>query len=145
MPRPTAADLVHALFAAFAARDPDAATALVSEDFAFWPQGTAERASRREPYRGRDGLREYLHDVGQVWDELAVEPGELRVAGGGVVAFGTARGRPAGERRQVTIPVIWVFKVDGSYVSSVRVVATAAEATATLARQGSRPGAGDAA
>lgn len=134
VPRP-AAQIVEALFEAFAARDLDAALALCSEDFEFWPQGTAERAGRSEPYRGREGMREYFVDVTRTWDELVVQPGELRVAGGGVVAFGTARGRPAGQGQELEIPVIWVFKVDDGRVVSGRVVATVAEADAALARR----------
>lgn len=138
MPSHDAADLVRALFDAFAARDGDAAIALVAENFEFWPQGTAERLARVEPYRGHAGLREYLADVARVWDELVVEPGHLRVAGGGVVAFGTARGRHAGETTEIEVPVIWVFKVADGEICSVRVVPTAAEADATLARQAAR-------
>jgi ketosteroid isomerase-like protein len=128
-----AADIVRAIFGAFAARDQEAALALCHDDFEFWPQGTAERAGRTEPYRGPTGMREYLADVERVWDELVVEPGDLRVAGGGVVAFGLARGRPANGADEVAIPVIWVFKIDGGRVRSIRVVATAADADAALA------------
>jgi ketosteroid isomerase-like protein len=119
--------LVRALFAAFAARDVEAALRLVDPKADFWPQGTAEAAGQTEPYRGHDGLRQYFADVEEHWRELEIHPGELRVAGTGVVSFGTARG----VRRDGTVmdvPVIWTFKLRQGRVIRARVVTTAAEA-----------------
>jgi uncharacterized protein len=123
-----AATTVRALFDAFARRDVDRALALVDPAVEFWPQGTAERTRRTEPYRGPDGLRRYFADVAAVWDELWVDPSDLRVAGAGVVAFGTAHGRAGDE--EMHRPVIWVFKLRGERLAYGRVVATAAEALA---------------
>lgn len=128
-----AADIARALFGAFAARDLEAALALCHPDFEFWPQGTAERIGRDEPYRGPDGMREYFTDVQRAWERLTVEPGDLRAAGAGVVAFGTARGRPAGSDVDIEVPVIWVFKLEDGQVRSIRVVPTAADIDAALA------------
>lgn len=119
-------ETVLALFDAFARRDLDAAVVLLHPDLEFWPQGTAERVGRQEPYRGVDGIRAYFADVAAVWESLRVEPGELRVAGRGVVAFGVAVGRAGGE--DVRVPVIWVFKLRDDRIVSGRVVKTAAEA-----------------
>jgi ketosteroid isomerase-like protein len=105
----TEADVVAALFDAFARRDAEAALPYVHPEAEFWPRGTNEMRGRDEPYRGPDGVREYLADVDRLWDELVVEPGELRSVAGGVVAFGTARGRIAGE--PVEMPVVWLFRV----------------------------------
>jgi uncharacterized protein len=127
-------EVIRALFDAFARRDLDAALALTQPDLEFWPQGTAQRAERTAPYRGHDGLREYFADVAAHWDDLRVEPGELRVAGDGVVAFGTAVGRPAGAEEDVSQPVIWLFKLRDGRVLHGRVVATAAEALAAAER-----------
>jgi ketosteroid isomerase-like protein len=126
------ADIVRELFAAFGRRDVEAALAVCDEATEFWPGGTAELTGRSEPYVGPEGMREYFADVARVWDELTVEPGELRVAGDGVVAFGTAHGRPAGTAETATIPAIWVFKLRGGKIASARVVATAREAEAVL-------------
>ena len=119
-------DTIRALYAAFGARDLDAALALTDPEVEFWPQGTAQRVGRTEPYRGADGLRAYFADVAAQWDELRVQPDELRIAGNGVVAFGTAIGRSGGE--EVRQPVIWVWKLRDGRVLSGRVVATAAQA-----------------
>jgi ketosteroid isomerase-like protein len=126
------AAIVRELLAAFTRRDVEAAVALTDPAAELWPSGTAELAGRSEPYRGHDGMRQYFADLEQVWDELSIEPGEFRVAGSGVVAFGNAHGRPAGATENMTIPVIWVFRLHGDRVASARVVATAAEADAAL-------------
>jgi ketosteroid isomerase-like protein len=124
----TPAETVRALYDAFARRDVGAAIALAHPELEFWPHGTAERARRGESYRGHDGLREYFADVERVWDELRVEPDELRVAGDAVVAFGTAVGRTRGQ--EVRQQVIWVWKLREGRVLSGRVVPTAAAAAA---------------
>ena len=121
-----AEDVIRELYAAFSARDVEAVLALSHPDIEFYPQGTVERAGREVPYRGADGLRQYFADVAAQWDELRVEPGQLRIAGDGVVAFGTAIGRSGGE--DVRQPVIWVWKLRDGRVVSGRVVATAAQA-----------------
>jgi ketosteroid isomerase-like protein len=118
------ADVVQQLFDAFARRDLEAALALLAADVELWPQGTAQRAGRDAPYRGHDGIRQYFVDVASVWETLAVEPGELRVVAGGVVAFGNARGRGL-DGSELDAPVIWVFKLQDGLVTSARVTDTA--------------------
>jgi ketosteroid isomerase-like protein len=126
---------VRELFRAFAARDVDAAMALVDPALEFWPQGTAEGVGRAEPYRGIDGMRAYFADVARAWRDLEVHPGDMRAVAGAVVAFGRAIGtRQDGTR--VDLPVIWTFKVRNGRVASGRVVATAAEAHQVLADAG---------
>jgi ketosteroid isomerase-like protein len=122
------------MYDAFARRDVDAAIELAHPELEFWPHGTAERAERREPYHGHEGLRAYFADVARVWDELRVEPDELRVAGDGVVAFGTAVGRTRGQ--VVRVQVIWVWKLRDGRVLSGRVVPTAADAAAAVGLAG---------
>ena len=131
---PTPAEtIVRALFAAFAARDADAALPLLDPAVEFWPQATGERSGRTEPYRGHDGFRAYLADVERVWDAFEVEPADWRVAGGGVVCFGEARGRARGDDVTQRLPVIWVFRLRDGRVAYCRVARTAAEATAMAA------------
>ena len=123
---------VRDLFAAFAARDTEAAVALVHPDVEFWAQPTADLAGRTEPYRGREEFRAYLADVDRLWAQFAVDPQDFRVAGTGVIAFGHAEGRPNdGDRDALQrIPVIWVFRLQDGLVAYGNVARTAAEATA---------------
>lgn len=116
--------VVTQLFAAFGRRDPDAALALMTVDVEIWPHGTATAAGRSDPYRGHAGLRQYLADVAAQWHELVVTPGELRVAGNGVVAFGTANGVLIEGDVPVSVPVIWVFRLESGRVRSARITPT---------------------
>jgi ketosteroid isomerase-like protein len=122
---------VRALFAAFADRDADRALPLVDAGLEFWPQGTAELAGRDDAYRGHEGLRRYFADVEQLWDELWVDPHDMRAAGTGVIAFGTIHGRAGG--REIQRPVVWVFKLRDGRIAYGRAVSTAAEALAIAA------------
>lgn len=117
---------VRSLFAAFAARDVDAALAAAAPDVHFWPQGTLEIFGHGAPYTGHDGLRRYFADVERGWTELTLDPRDVRVAGDGAVVFGAVRGiTSAGER--VDRQAIWVFKLRDGLVASVRAVGTTAE------------------
>lgn len=125
-------ETVRGLFAAFAARDAEAALALCDPALEWFPEGTASHRGRTMPYRGHEGMRLYFADVAAVWDELTVDPGELRVAGNGVIVFGTVRGRLRGEADVLERPVIYVFKLQDGRLRSGRVAATAAEAAAVV-------------
>jgi len=120
---------VRDLFAAFAARDAEAAIALLHPQVELWAQPTAEQTGRAERYRGHDGFRVYLRDVDRVWETFAVEQHDFRVAAGGVVCFGAAAGRPRGADHAQRLPVIWVFRLRDGLVAYCRVARTAAEAT----------------
>ena len=124
-----AQDTVLELFAAFAARDAEAAEAVLHPDLEFYPQPTGELAERREPYRGHAGFRRYLSDVERVWEEFSVAPSDFRVAGAGVICFGHATGRPRGMAEVRRVPVIWVFRLRDGLVVFCRVARTAAEAS----------------
>ena len=122
-------DVIRALFAAFARRDVEAATALVDEDFEFWPLGTARHVDRELPYRGHDGVRRYFEDVAAVWERLEIEPRSIRAVSGGSTAFGIARGRTfSGE--QVEVPVIWVFRLRAGRVVHAKAIPTGVRAGA---------------
>src|SRR4029077_538926 len=62
--------LVERLFEAFNRRDIEEISELCDEALDFFPVGTAEAIGRTAPYVGPDGLREYLRDVDQAWEEL---------------------------------------------------------------------------
>src|SRR5215207_589729 len=131
--RAPAEQVVRTLFGCFAARDVEGALPLLHEDFELWPQPTAERAGRATPYRGHAGWREYLADVERVWAEFSVDPNDLRVAGEGVICFGTARGRAHDGGPPLEQQVVWVIRLRAGRVVLCRVVRTAGEAEAVAA------------
>jgi ketosteroid isomerase-like protein len=109
-------ETVRAIFEAFERRDVEAALAFVSEELEFLPGGTAARAGRTEPYRGRDGVRQYFADASRVWDDLTIRADDIRAAAGGVVVFGHATGVAGGE--PVSRQIVWTWQVrDGKAVS----------------------------
>ena len=121
--------VVRGLFAAFAARDAEAAVRLSHPGVSLYAEPTARLADRQEPYRGHDGIRRYFADVEQVWASFEVSPADWRVAGTGVICFGTAEGRPRDGEPTGPMPLFWVFQLRDELIVSCRVAHTASEAT----------------
>lgn len=99
---------VEALFDAFNRRDSEAITELCDDHMAFYPLGTAEQLGRAEPYVGPAGLREYLSDIDQAWDELLITPNLIERRNGSLLVRGRvyARSRQFGIR---DMPVAWIW------------------------------------
>jgi ketosteroid isomerase-like protein len=112
-------DVVRAIYAAFAARDLDAALAFVAADCVIHLEGTARRVGREEPYIGHDGMRQYFADVERYWDELAVHAEDFRVIPGSVIVMGHVTGVAAGEA--IRRSAIWTWRVRGGCAVHVRV------------------------
>ena len=106
----------------------DALLALLDPDVVLWAQPTAELADRSDSYMGHDGVRQYFADVERVWETFAVEPADWRVAGTGVICFGTASGVPREGEPTGDMPLFWVFQLRQGLITSVRVARTAADA-----------------
>ncbi len=111
-------DAVRGIYAAFAARDIDAAVARMAPDVELHLRGTQSRLGRGEPYRGHDGAREYFGDVARAWDELVLHADDMRAAPGSVVVFGHVEGRQGGER--VERAVMWTWTLRDGLATSVR-------------------------
>ena len=80
------------------------------------PSVTAEAVGRDAPYVGPAGLRDYLADVAEVWEELQITPSEVERAGRALLVRGRvyARSRELGIR---DVPVAWIWEVrDGRFV-----------------------------
>jgi ketosteroid isomerase-like protein len=110
------AALVERLFDAFNRRDAAAIVALCDEEMKFFPVVTAEAVGRDAPYTGSAGLRDYLADVAEVWEELLITPSELERRGETLLVRGRvyARSRELGIR---DMPVAWIWEVrDGRFV-----------------------------
>ncbi len=129
-----AAAVVRALFAAFARRDVAAALALVDPAAFELRVPTAGLARDGEPYRGVEGLRRYLADVGRVWDRLDVELDELHRRGppgpDGERVLGLGRVRAIGAGRVLDAPTGWVCRVRAGRVVAVEAFETRSAAAA---------------
>jgi anti-sigma regulatory factor (Ser/Thr protein kinase)/ketosteroid isomerase-like protein len=85
--------VVRELFDAFAVRDVARTTQLVDRGVMIEPLSTP--VERRTPYLGVSGLRRYLRDLDDTWQEFEVTIEELRSDGDHVVAIGNIYARRA--------------------------------------------------
>ena len=106
-------DIVDELFRAFAARDADALVAVMAEDVIFEPAST--EVAIRAPYRGREGMREYLAEVARDWEQFDVTVAETREAPPYVVALGRVYARTGGFVADNPIAFVWEVR-DGAVV-----------------------------
>lgn len=107
--------LVRHLFQAFNQRDADAIVELCSEQMEF-VSVTGGEAGHESPYRGRQGLRDYLADVEKVWEELLITPGRVERRGDRLLVLGRVylRSRELGIR---DMPAAWIWELgNGSFV-----------------------------
>ena len=107
--------LVHRLFAAFAERDAVALMEVVDPQIEFFGP-TATVLNEGRCYRGHEGMRRYLRDAELLWEELSVEPRELREIGNHVVALGRVRAR-AHDGLEVDTPAAWVWRVEAGRIT----------------------------
>jgi ketosteroid isomerase-like protein len=103
--------LVERLFDAFNRRDVAAMVALCDPALEFSPV-TAEQIGRASPYVGPDGLREYLDDISQIWNELLILPNQVESHGDRMLVRGRVylRSHELGIR---DMPAAWIWEVDG--------------------------------
>jgi anti-sigma regulatory factor (Ser/Thr protein kinase)/ketosteroid isomerase-like protein len=118
--------VVYDLFDAFAARDVARTTELVDRGVMIEPLSTP--VERRSPYLGVGGLRRYLRDLDQTWDEFDVTVGDVRADGNYVVAVGRIYARQGG--LVADDPVAFVFKLRHVKVVWAKVYRSEAEALA---------------
>lgn len=107
--------LIGRLFNAFNQRDLDAIVALCSPRMEFFAI-TAAEVGRGAPYVGPKGLRDYLDDVEEFWEELLITPGRVERRDDRLLVLGRVfvRNRELGIR---DMPVAWIWQVeDGLFV-----------------------------
>jgi ketosteroid isomerase-like protein len=124
--------LVGRLFAAFNQRDAETIVALCSPQMEF-AAVTGEEAGREAPYRGREGLREYLADVERIWEELLITPSTVDRRGERLLVRGRVyvRSRELGIR---DMPAAWIWHVRGGLFVRGEVFADPAQALAHFER-----------
>jgi ketosteroid isomerase-like protein len=113
------ADVVRAIYGAFARRDVEGAIGYLSADCELDFAGTSRIAGRSGPYRGHAGLREYFRDVERVWQELVLHTEDIRVIPGSVIVIGHITGRR--EDLDVRRSSVWTWRVKDGLATSVKV------------------------
>lgn len=102
------------LFEAFSQRDVEGALAMMHPEIVFQPM-TANVTRGGEPYRGHEGIRDYMEDVEKHWVDLRVHPVQIRAAGRAVVAIGMVSGSGSAGSFE-NIPTTWVMKFEDDLV-----------------------------
>ncbi|HET6570839.1 MAG TPA: nuclear transport factor 2 family protein [Solirubrobacterales bacterium] len=113
---PSSLALVKRLYECFNDRDGTCIVELCDAAMEFFPVVTAEAVGRDAPYSGEAGLRDYLDDIAEVWEELQISPDEVEARDGVLLVRGRvyARSRELGIR---DVPVAWIWEVrDGRFV-----------------------------
>ena len=85
-------------------------------------------------YRGHDGLRQWLADMAEDWDDLRIDSDEVRgLDGGRVLVLGRfhARGKSSGVR--LDQPAAWICELVDGKVARIRFFADAAAALSAAA------------
>jgi ketosteroid isomerase-like protein len=113
------AEIVRAIYDAFARRDVEALLSYVSPDCDLDLRGTAQLAGRSEPYRGHDGVRQYFADVAEQWEELVLHAEDFRVIPGSVIVIGHVTGKREG--LDVSRSSVWTWRVANGRATSVKV------------------------
>jgi len=118
--------VVRELFDAFAARDVARTIEFVDRGVMMEPLSTP--VERRPPYLGVAGLRRYLRDLDQTWEQFEVTIEEARAHADYVVALGRIRAR----QRSVVVddPAGFAFKLRDGRVVWAKVYRSADEALA---------------
>ena len=125
------AALVGRLYEAFNARDVESISALCADEMEFVAV-TGKEVGRVEPYRGPEGLRQYLADVEQVWEELRVTPSTVERRDEELLVVGRVylRSRELGIR---DMPAGWIWRLRGGEFARGEVFADPDDARARFA------------
>jgi anti-sigma regulatory factor (Ser/Thr protein kinase)/ketosteroid isomerase-like protein len=127
---PTAAEqnlrVVRELFDAFAARDVTRTVELVDRGVMMEPLSTP--VERRTPYLGVGGLRRYLQDLDDTWDEFEVTIDDMRTHSDYVVTAGRIHARKG--RLVLDDPAGFAFKLRDARVVWAKVYRSEEEALA---------------
>jgi ketosteroid isomerase-like protein len=85
-----------------------------------------------EPYRGREGIRQWLADIQQSFERFDLWLDEVRDLGDAVLAIGGINLRARGSGLDMREPMGWVFEFRGGRVVRMRFYAPPVEALAAV-------------
>lgn len=114
-----AEELVRRAYRAFSERDLDALMQIADPKIEIHTV-TGMLAGRDKPYRGHEGLIEYLRDVSEMWDEIELTAADFHeLSDTRLVVFGRV-----GARRELAVidaPNAWMWEVGEGRIRSARV------------------------
>ena len=121
--------IVRRVIDAFNAHDADAFAAEMTADGTFT---SAYWGIDGRTYTGRDGLAEYFKEMGEQWDQFALELERIESGGGKAVAVAKLNAKEHGTQVSVSPEQGFVFEFDGDKVTSVLTVPNVDDALALL-------------
>jgi ketosteroid isomerase-like protein len=98
--------LARETFAAFNRRDVDTYLRAFAPDAEWWPL----RSSTEGPYRGHDGIRAWVNDTTETFDQFQVELEDVREGDDAALVFGRLSVRGRGSGASVDVSMAWVFR-----------------------------------
>ena len=118
-------ELVKRAYRAFEERDLDELRRLSHPEVEVYAV-TGVVAGTPQPYRGADGLAQYIGDVEKVWEEIKLMPQEFdELADGRILVLGRVRVRR--DRARVDSPNAWLWEFEDDLIRRVRVLTDPAE------------------
>ncbi len=117
---------IRRAYEAFASRDLETLRRLADESIEV-ATVTGLIAGRTEPYRGHDGLAEYMRDISGTWKRIELQPQQFnQVEPGQVLVFG--RARVWHEKGFLDSANAWLWTLRDGRVLRVQVLADPSEA-----------------
>jgi ketosteroid isomerase-like protein len=114
-----AEDLVRRAYRAFAERDLERLRELALPEIEI-STVTGLIAGREEPYRGFDGIANYLEDVRLMWDEIELIPQKFnQLERGRLLVFGRVRARRGSSL--IDAPNAWLWTLRDGKIASAQV------------------------
>ncbi len=115
----TAEQLVQRAYRAFSERDLEALREIADPTIEIHTV-TGMLAGREKPYRGFDGVAEYMRDVSQTWDEIEITAADFHsLSETRLLVFGRVRARR--ELAVIDAPNAWLWEVGEGRIRSARV------------------------
>jgi ketosteroid isomerase-like protein len=115
----SAEQLVRRAYKAFSERDLEALRELADPQIEIHTV-TGMLAGRDKPYKGYEGMLEYMRDVGDMWDEIELLATEFhQISDSRLIVFGRVRARR--ELATIDAPNAWLWEVAEGTIRSARV------------------------
>ena len=125
-----AESIIRRAYAAFAARDLDTLVSLSDESIEV-STVTGLLAGRSDPYRGHEGLGEYMSDLAGTWKRLELRPQQFnRIDDENTLVFG--RVRAWHDKGFLDSANAWLWTIRDDRVVAVKVFADPGEARAAF-------------
>ena len=124
---------IRRAYEAFASRDLETLVRLADDEIEVFTV-TGMMAGRTDPYRGHEGLAQYMEDLAGTWKRIELQPQQFHeVDGEQVLVFG--RARVWHEKGFLDAANAWLWTVRGGKVIRVQVLADPGEARRAFAAE----------